>query len=89
MHLARLMCDLGLQGVIRGKPVRTTINDTVAPCPLDHVNRHFHAPAPNTGANNLRPSLSPSSRPFQAVEYITLELLFGSTTAIASANSRP
>ncbi|WP_416463844.1 IS3 family transposase [Sphingomonas sp. VDB2] len=45
--IARLMRDLGLQGVIRGKPVRTTISDKAAPCPLDHVNRQFHAPAPN------------------------------------------
>jgi transposase InsO family protein len=43
----RLMADLGLQGVIRGKLVRTTVQDKAAPCPLDHVNRHFHAPAPN------------------------------------------
>lgn len=43
----RLMRDLGLQGVIRGKPVRTTISDKAAPCPLDHVNRQFHALAPN------------------------------------------
>lgn len=43
----RLMRDLGLQGVIRGKPVRTTISDKAAPCPLDHVNRQFLAPAPN------------------------------------------
>ena len=43
----RLMADLGLQGAIRGKPVRTTIPDKAAPCPLDHVNRQFHAPAPN------------------------------------------
>lgn len=43
----RLMGDMGLQGVIRGKPVRTTIQDKAAPCPLDHVNRVFHAPAPN------------------------------------------
>jgi transposase InsO family protein len=43
----RLMRDLGLQGVIRGKPVRTTVSDKAAPCPLDHVNRQFHAPAPN------------------------------------------
>ena len=32
---------------IRGKPVRTTVQDKAAPCPLDHVNRVFHAPAPN------------------------------------------
>lgn len=43
----RLMTDLGLQGVIRGKPNRTTVQDEAAPCPLDHVNRVFHAPAPN------------------------------------------
>jgi putative transposase len=43
----RLMRELGLHGVIRGKPVRTTISDKAAPCPLDHVNRQFHAPAPN------------------------------------------
>jgi putative transposase len=35
----RLMRDMGLQGLIRGKPVRTTISDKAAPCPLDHVNR--------------------------------------------------
>jgi len=43
----RLMRDLGLQGVIRGKPVRTTVSDKATPCPLDHVNRQFHALAPN------------------------------------------
>jgi putative transposase len=43
----RLMAGLGLRGVIRGKPVRTTVQDKAAPCPLDHVNRVFHAPAPN------------------------------------------
>lgn len=45
--VARLMADLGLQGVIRGKQVKTTVSDKAAPCPLDQVNRHFHAPAPN------------------------------------------
>lgn len=43
----RLMANLGLQGVIRGKTVRTTVQDKAAPCPLDHVSRVFHAPAPN------------------------------------------
>lgn len=33
--------------MIRGKPVKTTISDKAAPCPLDQVNRQFHAPAPN------------------------------------------
>ncbi len=43
----RLMQSMGLQGVIRGKPVKTTISDKAAPCPLDHVNRQFQAPRPN------------------------------------------
>ena len=43
----RLMREAGLQGAVRGKSVRTTISDKAAPCPLDHVNRQFHAPAPN------------------------------------------
>jgi putative transposase len=45
--VSRLMRDMGLQGVIRGKPVKTTISDKAAPCPLDHVNRQFKAPRPN------------------------------------------
>lgn len=45
--VARLMKNLGLKGVIRGKLVRTTIPDKSAPCPLDRVNRQFRVPAPN------------------------------------------
>ena len=45
--VARLMRGMGLQGVIRGKPVRTTSSDKATPCPLDHVNRQFKATAPN------------------------------------------
>ena len=43
----RLMRNMGLRGVIRGKHLRTTVRDKAAPCPLDRVNRRFHAPAPN------------------------------------------
>jgi transposase InsO family protein len=43
----RLMRVMELHGVIRGKAIRTTTPDKAAPCPLDHVNRQFHAPAPN------------------------------------------
>ena len=42
----RLMGELGLHGVMRGKVVKTTISDK-RPCPLDKVNRQFHAPSPN------------------------------------------
>ena len=45
--VGRLMKSPGLQGAIRGKPMRTTISDKGAPCPLDRVNRQFRAPAPN------------------------------------------
>ena len=45
--VARLMRAMGVAGVIRGKPVRTTISDRSAPCPLDRVNRQFRAAAPN------------------------------------------
>jgi transposase InsO family protein len=30
----RLMRELGLQGVILGKPMKTTVSDKAAPCPL-------------------------------------------------------
>ena len=56
----RLMASLGLQGAIRGKPVRTTISDKAVPCPLDHVNRQFHALRPN--ASGSRTSVCRSKR---------------------------
>jgi len=45
--VARLMRRLGLQGVVRGKPVTTTVSDKAVPCPLDRVNRQFRAERPN------------------------------------------
>lgn len=45
--VARLMKAMGLKGVVRGKPVKTTISDKARPCPLDRVNRQFQAPRPN------------------------------------------
>jgi putative transposase len=46
--VARLMKKMALQGVIRGGRVRTTVSDKAMPCPLDHVNRRFRAPRPNS-----------------------------------------
>ena len=43
----RLMKQLGLEGVRRGKIVKTTVADKALPCPLDRVNRQFHADRPN------------------------------------------
>jgi putative transposase len=41
------MRQMGLKGVVRGKPVKTTISDRATPCPADRVNRQFQAPRPN------------------------------------------
>jgi putative transposase len=43
----RLMRRLGLQGVVRGRPAKTTVSDSKAPCPRDKVNRQFAADRPN------------------------------------------
>lgn len=43
----RLMRQEGLQGVRRGKKLRTTVPDPKASCPLDRVNRQFQAERPN------------------------------------------
>jgi putative transposase len=45
--VARLMKSMGIQGIIRGKPHKTTTPDKKLPCPLDKVNRQSRAPAPN------------------------------------------
>ena len=44
--VARLMRQMGLRGVVRGKETRTTIAGK-APCPADRVNRRFRAARPN------------------------------------------
>ncbi len=46
-RVARLMRELGIRGVVRGKPRRTTIPDPTDQRPADLVNRDFTAPAPN------------------------------------------
>jgi len=43
----RLMRRLQLQGVRRGKVIRTTLANKAAACPLDRVNRQFKADRPN------------------------------------------
>ena len=45
--VARLMQQMGLQGVVRGKSTRTTVPDKATPCPADKVRRQFQAPQPN------------------------------------------
>ena len=43
----RLMRELGICGVIRGRSVRTTVSNKADVCPRDLVNRQFQARAPN------------------------------------------
>jgi putative transposase len=43
----RLMRQMGLKGVVRGKTRRTTVPDTTAPQPADLVERRFTATRPN------------------------------------------
>lgn len=43
----RLMKQMGLQGIVRGKKVITTNPDKSRPCPDDKVNRNFKAAVPN------------------------------------------
>jgi putative transposase len=45
--VARLMRQMGLRGVVRGKEARTTVPDKAMPCPADRVNRQFRATRPN------------------------------------------
>ena len=45
--VARLMGELGLRGVVRGRRVRTTVPDPVAERPRDLVQRNFQATRPN------------------------------------------
>ena len=43
----RLMRDIGIEGVRRGKKIRTTWPDKALPSLLDRVNRQFRATMPN------------------------------------------
>jgi len=43
----RLMRAIGLAGVVRGKPAKTTVQDRATPCPADLVNRQFRSARPN------------------------------------------
>jgi putative transposase len=46
-RVARLMDELDLEGIVRGKRKRTTFPDELSPRPADLVERNFSAEAPN------------------------------------------
>ncbi|WP_198390060.1 IS3 family transposase [Burkholderia ubonensis] len=45
--VARLMKAMGLEGVRRGRRIKTTQRDDAVPCPLDRVKRQFQADRPD------------------------------------------
>jgi putative transposase len=57
----RLMRQLGLQGVVRGKTVKTTISRPDEAYPLDRVNRQFTAARPLTPITTRAQSLASSA----------------------------
>lgn len=46
--VARLMRELGLRGVVRGRKVKTTVPDELLDRPLDRVNRQFNVSVANS-----------------------------------------
>lgn len=50
------MRSMGLQGVIRSKLARSTLQDKAAPCPLDHVQRRARRRASVATAGKGRPA---------------------------------
>ena len=46
-RVERLMRQMDLQGVVRGRRVKTTFSDKNAPCPRDQVHRQFQAERPD------------------------------------------
>jgi HTH-like domain len=55
----RLMGELGLEGVRRGKPRRTTTPDAAAPRPADLVERDFSASRPTSSGSPTSPMWPP------------------------------
>ena len=66
-RVARLMARLGLEGVVRGKVVRTTTPDKAAACPFDLVNRQRLASIPPSAAS-ATVTTTPSPRRDRAVQ---------------------
>src|SRR4030042_756331 len=58
----RLMRELGLAGVVRGRHHRTTVSDEVSPRPADLVERDFRAAVPNRLGASGWPGTSPGPR---------------------------
>ena len=81
----RVMRQLGIQGVVRGKPQKTTRQDKALPCPRDKVNRQFRAPAPNV----LRVSDFTYVSAWQGFVYVAARPLFSNQLRTRSRSSTP
>lgn len=77
--VARLMKSVGIQGIIRGKPHRTTVPDKKASYPLDKVNRQFRVPAPTCSGSAISP-VSPS---------LSMPMPTGSSAGVSAPRSMP
>jgi transposase InsO family protein len=81
-----LMRCMGLQGVTRGKPVRTTVSDKAAPRPLDHGAR------PRKGNKSDRPSnigaCNTESSPFQPQDEAHTPLTYAASCAKCSEDGQ-
>ena len=75
--VARLMRELGLRGVVRGRRVKTTVAAAESPCPDDRVNRDFRAERPNAlwvlsrVTQKSPPMVTEYSPPFKQEEGLT------------------
>lgn len=59
--VARLMRVMGLEGIIRGKPLRTTVSDKAAPCPMPRRRTCCGSPTSPTSRPGRASSMSPLS----------------------------
>ena len=83
---ARLIRDMGLRGAVRGKPLRTTISDKAALCPLDHGNRQFHASAQTVCGARILPTSRPG--PASSMSPSSSTLMRGGSSAGEPAGQR-
>jgi putative transposase len=84
--VARLMQTIGLQGVIRGKQVRTTISDKAMPCPLDLARRLLgERPQRRLTISFYQPTHTVLRRPLESAQYVSIKY----TERLAEAGVEP
>ena len=80
--LAWRMRAMGLQAIVRGRKIPTTIPDAAFACPLDRVNHPFKAPRPRAvWVSDFTDLATPTSRPGPATSHIGHEIFAPTTTS--------